>query len=82
MPRIEATFQRLPPLGVGIWASLRRLATAYKLTDWPGAVYQANICATIAAWTGSICTRLASRGRSASEFIPLRLHMHTEPSES
>src|SRR5262249_26277574 len=31
-----------------------------------GSVYQANICATTAACTGSICTRLASRGRSGS----------------
>ena len=36
MPLTEATFQRFPPRGVGIWASLRRLATSYKLTGWPG----------------------------------------------
>jgi hypothetical protein len=79
MPRIEATFQRLPPLGVGRWASLRRLATAYKLTDWPGSVYQAHIGATTAACTGSICTRLASRGRSGSSREPYGARVQERP---
>jgi hypothetical protein len=42
MPRTEATCQRGPPRGVGIWSSVRRLATPYRLAGVCGSVVPCN----------------------------------------
>lgn len=70
MPRTEATLQRGRPLGVGICASLGRVAPQYKRTASLWSVYQPKICPTTAALTASSRTRLGPRGCSGSSREP------------
>ena len=69
-PRPAATCQRVPPLGVGLWASLRRLAPGDRRGAWRASVSQANLGSTTAAWTGARRPRLGARGRAGARREP------------